>query len=89
MKRKSTIGDILDTLDDLKTEKDSKWIGTEIYSNRLHKIFMNNDSTNEIRDNDVIVIFEILSDSNPLAIYLEYEGKNMAPKFLEKVRENV
>jgi hypothetical protein len=73
VKRKSTIGDILDTLDDLKTEKDSKWIATEIYSNRLHKIFMNNDSTNEIRDNDVIVIFEILSNSNPLAIYLEYE----------------
>ena len=35
---------------------------------------MNNDSTNEIRENDVVVFFEIKKNFNPLAIYLEYEG---------------
>ena len=74
VKRKSTIGDIIDQLDEYKSQDGSTWIATEIYSNRFHKIFMNNDSTNEIRDNDIIVIFEIKKHFNPLAIYLEYEG---------------
>lgn len=73
VKRKSTIGDIIDQLEEYKSEKGSSWIATEIYSNRFHKIFMNNDSTNEIRDNDIIVIWEIKRNFNPLAIYLEYE----------------
>ena len=75
VKRKSTIGDIFEQLEEYKTEQNSKWIATEIYNNRFHKIFMNNDSTNDIRDNDIIVIFEIKENYNPLAIYLEYEGK--------------
>lgn len=73
VKRKSTIGDIFEQLEEYKTEQNSKWIATEIYNNRFHKIFMNNDSTNDIRDNDIIVIFEIKENYNPLAIYLEYE----------------
>ena len=74
VKRKSTVGDIFEQLDEYKSEQDSKWLATEIYSNRFHKIFMNNDSTNEIRENDVVVFFEIKKNFNPLAIYLEYEG---------------
>ena len=74
VKRKSTIGDIIEQLDEYKSDAGSKWIATEIYNNRFHKIFMNNDATNEIRENDIIAIFEIKENFNPLAIYLEYEG---------------
>lgn len=36
---------------------------------------MDNDSTSDICDNDIICAFEIRNNSNPLAIYLEYEGE--------------
>ena len=36
---------------------------------------MANDNTSDICDNDIIVAFEIRNNCNPLAIYLEYQGK--------------
>ena len=53
----------------------SDWLIVEVYNNRIHKIFMDNDSTSDICDNDIICAFEIRNNSNPLAIYLEYEGE--------------
>ena len=53
----------------------SDWLVVEIYNNRIHKIFMATDNTSDISENDIIVAFELKNNSNPLAIYLEYQSK--------------
>ena len=86
VKRKSKIRDLITSLEKYKKcdryelhtfplhSFSSDWLIVEIYNNRIHKIFMDNDSTSDICDNDIICAFEIRNNSNPLAIYLEYEG---------------
>ena len=36
---------------------------------------MATDNTSDISENDIIVAFELKNNSNPLAIYLEYQSK--------------
>ena len=39
---------------------------------------MATDNTSDISENDIIVAFELKNNSNPLAIYLEYQSKFFA-----------
>jgi len=84
IKRKMTIADLISELDEFKTQKDSVWLTTEIYTKRFHKIYMDNELPNQISENDLIVMFELKPNHNPLAIYLEYEIKQ---KFESAKRE--
>ena len=40
---------------------------------------MATDNTSDISENDIIVAFELKNNSNPLAIYLEYQSKFFSP----------
>ena len=62
-----------------KAKSSSDWLVVEIYNNRIHKIFMATDNTSDISENDIIVAFELKNNSNPLAIYLEYQSKFFSP----------
>ena len=53
----------------------SDWLIVELYNNRIHNIFMDNDNISSICDNDIICAFEIRNNANPLAVYLQYEGE--------------
>jgi hypothetical protein len=72
-----TIAELTSELDEYKTDKDSVWLTTEIYTKRFHKIYMDNELPNQISENDLIVMFELKPNHNPLAIYLEYESKTL------------
>ncbi len=77
-----TIADLISELDEFKTQKDSVWLTTEIYTKRFHKIYMDNELPNQISENDLIVMFELKPNHNPLAIYLEYESKTTRDRFI-------
>jgi len=79
VKRKSKISDVITSLEKYKKEKSSDWLVVEIYNNRIHKIFMATDNTSDISENDIIVAFELKNNSNPLAIYLEYQIDQIGP----------
>ena len=76
VKRTSKIRDLITSLEKYKTTPgtSSDWLIVELYNNRIHNIFMDNDNISSICDNDIICAFEIRNNSNPLAIYLQYEG---------------
>ncbi|CAG5109693.1 Oidioi.mRNA.OKI2018_I69.chr2.g4200.t2.cds [Oikopleura dioica] len=76
IKPKMTFEDLKAQLDEFKTDPDSTWLTAEIYNRRFHKIFMDNEKPSVLQDKDLIVMFELKPNHNPLAIYLEYEIKH-------------
>ena len=73
--KKYPLNGVVPLVDKSEAISSSDWLVVEIYNNRIHKIFMATDNTSDISENDIIVAFELKNNSNPLAIYLEYQSK--------------